>query len=370
MWLFITAIIHNHLKLFASRAAPKTLTFLFGELACEKKRTGNFRTAKNYLSCLHKLCAYLGEEADDFFQEQVTSAWVAGYVNWLWEMHPCHPRTVDFYVRGIRAMYNRAVAPAGNAGRQDYLPDPFKGIRPGNGGSSKRALPANETKKLLNPDFRTALHPRLHESLDVLTFMLFMRGMVFQDVYNLRRDAVDRQGCLHYRRSKTGSVIKIDLPPEACGIMTRYQRDDSPYVFPFLHEGRKKGCKVISEESALRRVDSHALIIGQQFKLSITLSTYVMRHTWATLMLESGKPVELISQCLGHAGIRTTQIYLSRISDATVNLEVNDMFDRMLRSAPHDVKKRERKNEYKKDLLQKRQEEEDVPPDIQGEVSV
>lgn len=56
-----------------------------------------------------------------------------------------------------------------------------------------------------------------------------------------------------------------------------------------------------------------------------------MRHSWATLMLEAGKSVEVISQCLGHTSIRTTQIYLSSISTTKVDREVNDMLNRFIR---------------------------------------
>jgi Site-specific recombinase XerD len=61
------------------------------------------------------------------------------------------------------------------------------------------------------------------------------------------------------------------------------------------------------------------------------LTTYVMRHSWATLMLEAGKSVEIISQCMGHTSIRTTQIYLSSISTTKVDREVNDMLNRFIR---------------------------------------
>lgn len=56
-----------------------------------------------------------------------------------------------------------------------------------------------------------------------------------------------------------------------------------------------------------------------------------MRHSWATLMLEAGKSVEIISQCMGHTSIRTTQIYLSSISTTKVDREVNDMLNRFIR---------------------------------------
>lgn len=160
-------------------------------------------------------------------------------------------------------------------------------------------------------------------------------------------------GHIRYNRSKTGAPIEVEVVPEIYEIMRRYHREDSPYVLPFLHEARRNcshsSCfsspwqssskfdsanpayNELSEESALRRINRATREIGAILGLSVPLTTYVPRHTWATLMLEDGHPVELIGQCMGHTSIRTTQIYLSRISSLKVDSSVGSMYDRMLR---------------------------------------
>ncbi len=77
------------------------------------------------------------------------------------------------------------------------------------------------------------------------------------------------------------------------------------------------------------------------FFLCFVFIFYISRHTWATLMLEDSQPVELISQCMGHTSIRTTQIYLSRISSRKVDTAVDGMYDRMLRKPKHKRKERD-----------------------------
>ena len=164
---------------------------------------------------------------------------------------------------------------------------------------------------------------------------------VFKDVYGLTWRMVT-DGHIRYRRSKTDVSIDVEIVPELEEIMKRYHREDSPFVFPFLHEARK-GCpgKELPEESALRRINRTARMIGRKVGLSVPLTTYVLRHTWATLMLEDSQPVELISQCMGHTSIRTTQIYLSRISSRKVDTAVDGMYDRMLRKPKHKRKERD-----------------------------
>lgn len=294
-----------------------------------KEKSGKIRTAANYRTSAVKVCIYLGAKTTKFCLQDVSPEWVNGFVDWLYNQHPDRPQTVDFYFRNVRAMCNHLL----------YLQkmkwpngvNPFKGIVIKGIRRSKRALSKEEVWLLLANSLRNQIKRSHWEALDVLRFILYMRGMAFQDVYNLRWDVVNAGAYIQYLRSKTGCSIDVAIPPEAMEIMERYRKADSPFVFPFLHSyQRGRGIK-ISEESALRRINRQARLIGEQAGLSIPLTTYVMRHTWATLMLESGKPVELISQCLGHTSIRTTQIYLSNISIKRIDHEVDDMVNRMLR---------------------------------------
>lgn len=236
-----------------------------------------------------------------------------------------------------RAVYGHALALSseGTDGK------PFGGHRTGGYFPAKRALRKEEVQRLLSPDLRQTLPENQREALDVLLFILYARGMVFKDVYGLTWRMVT-DGHIRYRRSKTDVSIDVEIVPELEEIMERYHLEDSPFVFPFLHEARK-GCsgKELPEESALRRINRTARMIGRKVGLSVPLTTYVLRHTWATLMLEDSQPVELISQCMGHTSIRTTQIYLSRISSRKVDTAVDGMYDRMLRKPKHKRKERD-----------------------------
>lgn len=316
-----------------------TLQEAFGKLIRQKEENGKLRTAENYRSTVNKLQSYLSENPGNPLLRDITGDWVAGFVCWLEEKHPGKPQTADFYFRNFRALYNIA--------RMEYrtgIPEGFTPFRKTvfkEKPTAKRALAKEETDKLLNPAFREKTEEYLCESLDILLFILFMRGMVFQDVYNLTWEMTDTDNHIHYLRSKTKVPIDTGISSEARVIMERYRERECPYVFPFLHRNKDKRIKKeLSEQSALRRVNRHAHLLGELSGLPIPLSTYVMRHTFATLMLEASKPVELISQCLGHASIRTTELYLSRISVARVDKEVNDMFDKLLRPAVKKVKKK------------------------------
>ena len=285
------------------------------------------RTLENYHSSINKVKEFVGDGWEHLTVEDITRGWTDRFTTWLESRHGDKPQTVDFYLRTYRAVYGHvlALSSEGTDGK------PFSGHHTGGSFPAKRALRREEVQRLLSPGLRQTLPENRREALDVLLFILYGRGMVFKDVYNLtHRMVTDRH--IRYQRSKTGVPIDVEVVPELEEIMKRYHREDSPFVFPFLHETRK-GCpgKELSEESALRRINRSMREIGRKTGLSVPLTTYVLRHTWASLMLEDSQPVELISQCMGHTSIRTTQIYLSRISSHKVDTAVNGMYNRMLR---------------------------------------
>ena len=305
----------------------QTMLFTFREVVENKRLNGKYYTAANYVSFINKLSLFLGERTELFALHELTKSCVEEYIEWLHNRHPDKPQTVDFYFRGFRTLFNISIQ------RREYakfnLANPFTGLYVKKGLTPKRALPLKMLSKLLDPEFGGSLSASKKESLDVLLVSLYCRGMVFHDIYNLRWDMIDNSWQVGYRRSKTGQAIHLFVPKEGQEIMLRYKQSSSPYVFPFLREKNNK--MALCEKSALRRVNRHAIIIGESLLFPFKLTTYVMRHSWATLMLEAGKSVEIISQCMGHTSIRTTQIYLSSISTTKVDREVNDMLNRFVR---------------------------------------
>lgn len=312
------------------------------------ENTLSLRTLENYRSAISKVREFAGDNWQRLTVAAITRQWTDNFTRWLQQQHADKPQTVDFYLRTFRAVYRHAL----NLTESTANAQPFGGPRPGGSFSAKRALKRGDMLKILSPELREKLKPRQIEALDVLVFIFYARGMAFQDVYRLRWSMIS-DGHIRYKRSKTGALIDVEVVPELEEIMRRYHRKDSPYVLPFLHESRKGNTgKELSEKSALRRINRAVYnIIGD-----VKLTTYVLRHTWATLMLEDGSKVEVISQCMGHSSIRTTQIYLSRISSRKIDKAVRGMYDRQLR---HNVTK-----ETKVDITETKSP---LPPQMVGQ---
>lgn len=304
---------HTHLS------SPLVRSLLAEADACQE--AGHIRTAANYRSAVFKAVCYT-RETHSRLPARIDTRWMKTFSCWLARRHAASPGTVSFYLRTLRAVCRRA---------RVYDLSPSDDFRLPRQQASHRALSADELRRLFLPDAADRLSPPMAQTLDVLRFMFCLCGLAFRDVRNLRHDMIDARWHLTCRRSKTGALLQLHVPPEARTILHRYRRPDCPYAFPFLHTDASG--KPLKAESALRRLNRHAHALGVRLGLGIPLTTYVMRHTWATLMLEAGKPVELISQCLGHSSIRTTQIYLSQISVHRVETEVEDMLARTIRTS-------------------------------------
>ena len=123
--------------------------------------------------------------------------------------------------------------------------------------------------------------------------------------------------------------MHINIEPPIKEIIDRYSKYSSPYLLPIIKypvNTRKQ------YDSALRNINKQLKIIGKLANLAKPLTTYVSRHSWATLAKNKNIPINVISDALGHNSILTTQIYLDTI-DNTVIDEANRLIINELQNA-------------------------------------
>ena len=133
-----------------------------------------------------------------------------------------------------------------------------------------------------------------------------------------------REGRISYIRQKTGKLISFPVQPPAIDIIIKYRTDkwsEEDYLFPILdrhkhitqtqiHDRIKKANKGINR--ALRK-------IGSQLDLPLDLTTYVARHTFATVLKRSGVSTAVISESLGHSSEHVTQVYLDSFENSQID---------------------------------------------------
>ncbi len=160
------------------------------------------------------------------------------------------------------------------------------------------------------------MKPNLEYARDIFMFLFYCRGMSFVDAAYLKKSDV-QNGLISYRRHKTNQLLHIKVVCQIQNIINCYTDDDSPYLLPII---TRHGINERKQyESTLRRINNALKEIAKMIKLPVALSTYVSRHSWATIAKLKNVPVNVISDALGHDSLTTTQIYLASIDTSTID---------------------------------------------------
>lgn len=179
--------------------------------------------------------------------------------------------------------------------------------------------------KLMQVDL-SAKRENIQLSRDIFVFSYFCGGINFTDMANLTTEnLVD--GRLNYIRQKTGKKINLPLQEIALKIIARYADNDRGYLFPILdkREHKTPQQKHNRIHKMIGKVNLNLREIATLAGVSAYLTTYVARHSFATILKRSGVNIGIISESLGHSDLTTTQIYLdsfenSQIDEAMKNL--------------------------------------------------
>ncbi len=135
---------------------------------------------------------------------------------------------------------------------------------------------------------------------------------------------------IRYIRKKTGKEISFPLSDVGKEIIRKYSKPDATnedYIFPILDRKihRTEMQRKNRIHKVIGKVNPCLAEIGRMAGLETHLTTYVARHTFATVLKRSGVNIAIISESMGHSDIVTTQIYLdsfenSQIDEAMKNL--------------------------------------------------
>lgn len=100
-------------------------------------------------------------------------------------------------------------------------------------------------------------------------------------------------------------------------LIDKYNVDDT-YVLPFINETEHSTLykKYLSTYGIFYR---HLNCLQKRLKLTTPLTTYVARHSWATIAKEQGVSTSIISEGLGHTSENTTRIYLKEVDRSIMN---------------------------------------------------
>jgi len=275
------------------------------QLIVKLRQIGKIQTAETYTTALNSFLRFRGS---DLMFEEFDSNMMVGYETYLKSTGIC-PNSISFYMRNLRAMYNRAV--------EQKLTDqrnPFRHVYTGVDKTVKRAVPLKVIRQIRDIDL--TLRPVMDFARDLFMFSFYTRGMSFVDMAYLKKQNL-QNGVLSYRRQKTGQQLFIKWEKPMQEIIAKYDTSGTPYLLPVI---RDMGADVRKQyKNAAHLVNGKLKSLGKQLGLAIPLTSYVARHAWASIARTKNIPVSIISEAMGHDSENTTRIYLASLDTSVVD---------------------------------------------------
>lgn len=247
-------------------------------------------------------------------------AWLKKYELWMKEQN-LSVSTISTRVRHLRAVFNLAIAE--HFIKNDCYPFRNYKVSKLNKQTPKRAIAKKDVMRIMGYQGKSEMECL---AIDVFVFSYLNAGINFIDIAKLKHSNIV-ESHLIYNREKTKKLINVPLQPKALEIIAKYQSDKSPYLFPILSPFHKTEVQIANRlHKVLAKVNKHLKEIGEKLNLPIPLTTYVARHSYATVLKRAGVSTSIISESLGHSSERITQIYLDsfdneQIDEAMKNLQ-------------------------------------------------
>lgn len=131
-------------------------------------------------------------------------------------------------------------------------------------------------------------------SQNVLKYFLFCcyTGLRFGDLVKFRNTDING-GVIKIVQNKTGAVVSIPLIPKAKALVPDFK------------------FKVLTNQKS----NEHLKYIKEVAEIKTHISCHVARHTFATIGLNCGIPLEVVSEVLGHSSTRVTKIYAKMLDE-------------------------------------------------------
>lgn len=284
-----------------------TLFNFIKKLIVKLQKNGQVRTSETYNCTLNSFKRF--RHGNDLYFAELDNDLLMSYEYFL-KSEGLSMNTISFYMRRLRAIYNRAVEE--ELTEQNNL---FKNVYTSSEKTAKRAISLKSIKRLKSLDLSYSTAKAF--ARDMFLFSFYTRGMSFVDIaYLQKKDS--RNGVLNYRRKKTGKLLYVRLEPCMQEIIKRYESaTNSTYLLNIIKDNKNDARK--QYQNALTLINRSLKSIGKLIGLDKPLSMYVARHSWASIAKNEGISLPVISEGMGHDSESTTQIYLASLDSSVID---------------------------------------------------
>ncbi|OZT04936.1 site-specific integrase [Prevotella sp. 885] len=267
------------------------------------------RTREIYQVTIKKVLAF-DSHAESLSFEMVSKDWLSRFEAWLGSEDGGCPsvNARSIHLRNVRAVFNDAID---NGVTAWY---PFRTFKVKTEATKKRAVAVEVLRSLFSYPVTWQ-----EQYVDAFKLSFCLIGINLVDLLALNADQLV-DGRLSYRRSKTGRLYDIKVEPEAAALIEKYHGhlgrlvswgENRKHYTTFTYQ-MCRGLKSIGSTVKEWRTDELGVyreveVFRPAFPM---LSSYVARHSWATIAASLDVPKDVIAHALGHGGSSVTDIYI------------------------------------------------------------
>jgi integrase len=253
-------------------------------------------------------------KGEPLYFEDITVKWLKDYEHHLISIVKNSMNTLYTEMKAIRKLINEA----NNEDIISIPKSPFTKYKLKWEQVDKNYLTEGELMAVENLELPENSCIKVHR--DIYVFATYAGGLRISDIFQLRwRDFDGEKICI--KTQKTNSIVSIKLPNKSKEIINSYKTNASglnSFVFPILSkynnlEDEKEKQRAISAANAY--VNKDLTKLAKMAEIEKHIHFHTSRHTFATRALRKGMRIEYVSKLLGHANIKTTQIYAKIVNE-------------------------------------------------------
>jgi integrase/recombinase XerD len=254
-------------------------------------------TLKSYQSQLRQYLSNLPEDQDPMSMSKED---IEQYLLRRQEKNPTSESDVNMHINAIKFLYEQVL---GRDRMLFYLPRPIKPLK------LPKVLGEHELERI----FRAVTNLK-HKTILLTAFSC---GLRVGEVIKLRIQDIDSERMqVFVERSKGKKDRYVTLSPVLLDVLRKYLKLYKPRPEFYLFEGQEKG-KHYSSRSAQKIFNRAVKAAGIHKKVTF----HVLRHSYATHLLEKGVDIKYIKELLGHFDIKTTERYLHVAREKLVHIQ-------------------------------------------------
>ncbi|MEY3499320.1 MAG: hypothetical protein RL308_989 [Bacteroidota bacterium] len=226
---------------------------------------------------------------------------------------------IAFKMRALRAVFNSAIR--NNIVKQDFYPFTKYKISKLKGKGIKRALTRVEVKRIIDVDIEE--RPDLINTKNYFIFCYFARGVNWIDVLRLKKSDI-QDGYITYIRSKTKGRFMVKILAPVQEILDYYilQERNTSYVFPILLKDDLTPIQIENrKQKTLKKFNKDLKELARLAKVAKNVTSYVIRHSYASNLKQLGVSTDKISESMGHSNLEVTKSYLRDFETVEIDFE-------------------------------------------------